>query len=424
MASFTDLVADRILQRLDEFKDSVVNTPKNDVERELAKGVRTHWHTLDRVYPTGTTQVSNRPAAAVDGSRAGRALNCGADWIIAQALLVGPGGMHLSDAETVLLRGEILQLSIDRCAAMLMRNLELGLALKYVESGAGDLLLLDGSLYADLPHLLYPLDIPNYEDLPLLVLQAYLDLFEQCQQRGVLLVGIAKSARSVALGRAMLDGRLALQSTWQLSADGVEGATMRSALAADAISLPTKRRKGNAGWNGLPRDSELLYRWTEGAGLTDPVLLGSASFASYKAEELSNPSSLAEQFESALLTPGDQQQVLNRLLDAPAIGTVYLRPTAGDDALRVDVLAGSLGREDLRLFSLVHEWAPYKAALPVVERLLGDYGGLNVYNAALYVVDQEVRLHAQTVDHVYLSVLRRLLDYPVQYDRSTRRFLR
>ncbi len=424
MASFTDLIADRILQRLDEFKDSITNAPKNDFERELAEGIRTHWHRLDCVLPAGTPQVSNGPAAAVDGSQAIRALNTGADWIIAQALLVGPGGLRLSDAETFLLRGEILRPSIDRCAALLMRNLELELALKYVQSGAGELLLLDGSLYADLPHLLYPLDIPNYEDLPLLVLKAYLDLFEQCQQRGVLLVGIAKSVRSVALGRAISDGHLAPQLARHVNADVVEGATMGSAPAADAISIPVKRKKGRAGWNGLPRDSELLYRWAEGAGLTDPVLLETASFESYKAEELSKPSSLAEQFESALLTPGDQREILNRLLGVPAIGTVYLRPTAGDDALRVDALAGNLGREDLRLFGFVHEWAPYKTALPLVGRLLGDYGGLNVYNAALYVVDQEVRLHTQTVDHVYLSVLRRLLDYPIQYDRSTRRFLR
>ena len=424
MASFTDLVADRIQQRLDEFKESIDNSPKNDLERELAQGVRTHWHELDGILPAGAPQVPNAPAAAVDGSRAVRALNTGADWLIAQALLIGPGGLRLSDAETVLLSGEILQLEIDRCASMLMRNLELRLALKYVESGAGDLLLLDGSLYADLPHLLYPLDIPNYEDLPLYVLQAYLDLFEQSQQRGVLLVGIAKSARSVALGRTILDERLAPQSAGQVSPDVVEGAAIRSAPASNASSLPARRKKGKTRRDGLPSDSELLYRWAEGAGLTDPILLGTASFASYKAEELSRPSSLAGQFESALLTPGDQQKVLNRLLDAPAIGTVYLRPTAGDDALRVDALAGSFGRKDLRLFDLVHDWAPYKTALPLVERLLGDYGGLNVYNAALYVVDQEVRLHTQTVDHVYLSVLRRLLNFPIQYDRSTRRFLR
>ncbi len=424
MTSFTDLIAARIQQRLDEFKESIASTPGNDLERVLAEGVRAHWHQFDRALSAGELQVPNRSAAAVDGSQAVRALNTGADWVIAQALLIGPDGLRLSDAETVLLRGDILRPSIDRCAALLMRSLELGLALKYVDSGAGDVLLLDGSLYADLPHLLYPLDIPEYDDLPLLVLQAYLDLFDRCQQQGVLLVGIAKSARSVVLGRAILDGRLVPGAAQQAGLDVDEEATLRPVPAADALSISGRRRKRKAGWNGLPGDSELLYRWAEGAGLTDPVLLGTVSFERYTAEVLSNPTLLAEQFESALLSPGEHQRVLKRLLEAPAIGTVYLRTTAGDDVLRVDALAGSFGREDLRLLSFIHDWAPSTAALSLVRRLLGNYGGLNVYNAALYVADWEVRLHPETVDHVYLSVLRRFLDHPIQYDRSTRRFLR
>jgi len=424
MASFTDLVANRIQQRLDEFKENITSTPKNDSERVLAEGIRTRWHRLDHVLSAGEPQVLTGSAAAVDGSQAVRALNTGADWIIAQALLIGPGGLRLSDAETFLLRGDILRPSIDRCAALLMRHLELDLAHKYVESGAADLVLLDGSLYADLPHLLYPLDIPDHDDLPLLVLQSYLDLFDRCQQQGVLLVGIAKSARSVMLGRAILDGMLVPVSSEQTHVGVAEEDTMKPDPTADAISIPGRRRKGKAGWNGLPRDSELLYRWAEGAGLTDPVLLGTASFERYTAEVLSNPASLAGQFRSGWLSAGDRERVLNRLLDAPAIGTVYLRPTAGDDALRVDALAGNFGRGDLRLLGLVHGWAPYTAALSLVQRLLGEYGGLNVYNAALYVVDREVRLHTETVDHVYLSVLRRLLEHPIQYDRSTRRFLR
>ena len=265
MASFTDLVADWIRQRLDEFQENIASTPGNDLERLLAERVRTHWHRLDHVLSADKPQGLNGAAAAVDGSQAVHALNTGADWIIAQALLIGPGGLRLLDAETFLLRGEVLRPSIDRCAALLMRSLELGLALKYAESGAGDLLLLDGSLYADLPHLLYPLDIPEYDDLPLLVLQAYLDLFDRCQQRGVLLVGIAKSARSVTLGRAILDGHLAPVSAQQAGADVAEEATPGAAPAADAMNISGRRRKGKAGWNGLPRDSELLYRWTAGA---------------------------------------------------------------------------------------------------------------------------------------------------------------
>ena len=175
--------------------------------------------------------------------------------------------------------------------------------------------------------------------------------------------------------------------------------------------------------NGLPTDGELMYRWTKGAGLTDPVLLGSSSFG--RAGAIADEK-LTSQIKQALLEPQlspDLQRLLNRLSNAPAIGTFYARLAPGDDALRVDALASTFGRDDLRLLGFTRILVPYTTALPLVQHLLGDYGGLSVYNAALYVVDKEVRLHAVTVDHVYLSVLRRQLGQPVHYDRSTRRFI-
>lgn len=117
------------------------------------------------------------------------------------------------------------------------------------------------------------------------------------------------------------------------------------------------------------------------------------------------------------------QKLLIRLSIAPAIGTFYVRLAAGDDALRVDALASTFGSNDLRLLGFTRTLVPYTTALPLVQKLLSNYGGYSVYHAALYVVDKEVRLNAATVDHIYLSVLRRQLGQPIQYDRSTRRFV-
>jgi hypothetical protein len=182
--------------------------------------------------------------------------------------------------------------------------------------------------------------------------------------------------------------------------------------------------------NGLPTDGELLQRWTQGSGLTDPVLLGSASFGHASARLVAKLVLRTKQFihePQPLPIQHKMTQRLNpiqeQLFSAPAIGTFYVRLTSGDDVLRVDALARTFGRNDLRLFEVVQTLVPYTTALPLVQHLLGDYGGLSVYNAALYVVDQEVRLHAETVDHVYLSVLRRQLGHQIQYDRSTRRFI-
>src|SRR5258708_1285108 len=203
MASFTDLIAQRIYAQRDELLASLSTNPNGDIEHELATGVQTHWHPF---APESAERV-NQPrlrVGAVDGSRAVRSLNVGADWIVAQALLIGPDGLRESEGDTRILRGDVESPRVDRYASLLMRSLELGLALQFVQKKMGDILLIDGSLYSDLPYLLYNFDlaIGGYENLPLKVLEQYLDLFELCQQSNILLLCIAKSTRSTVFGKA------------------------------------------------------------------------------------------------------------------------------------------------------------------------------------------------------------------------------
>lgn len=424
MASFTDLVAQSIFQRREEFLAGLSTEPRDEVESLLAAGMRTHWHSLElrNIGDQGKSHV-----AAIDGSHAIRALNVGADWIVAQALLVGPGGLRQSAVDTLLLRGEIERPAIDRCASLLMRSLELDLALKFVQSGMGDILLLDGSLYSDLPYLLYNLAIGGYEDFPLRVLEQYLELFDLCQKRNILLLGIAKRTRATVLGRAILDRNGFSPTSASHQADTLQ---ILDADVQDKEVSSASIQSERGALQRLPSDGELLHRWTKGSGLTDPILLGSASFGRASALVVAQ---LAQQVKQTARESGSPTQqrmtarltpLQERLLAAPAIGTFYVRLAPGEDVLRVDAQASTFGRSDLRLLDFAQALASYTTALPVVQHLVDDYGGLSVYNAALYVVDQEVRLHAATVDHIYLPILRRQVDYPVQYDRSTRRFVR
>jgi hypothetical protein len=120
MASFTDLIVSRIRFRQQEFLAGLSSEPVDDVEEQLASGVRSLWHALDNVPATNESQsLATGPAAAVDGSRAVRALNSGADWIVAQALLLGPY-RPLTVADTLLVRGETERPVVDRCGAVLM----------------------------------------------------------------------------------------------------------------------------------------------------------------------------------------------------------------------------------------------------------------------------------------------------------------
>ncbi len=431
MASFTDLIAQRIQEQRSEFLAGLSDVPANDIESLLADSIQAHWHSLE---PKGefNRHGDRSQVAAVDGSHAVRALNTGADWIVAQALIIGRDGFHQSAADTVLLRGDIERPAVDRCASLLMRSLELDLALQFAQSGVGNVLLLDGSLYSDLPYLLYNLAIGGYEDLPSRVLKQYLDLFDCCQECDILLLGVAKRTRATVLGRALFDQRdssslvLHQADTFQvLSADVQDEEAVN-----DAVLRLQRLRNAKPDTYKLPSDGELLYRWTKGMGLTDPVLLGSASFGNATAHAIAQLTQQARYFvqgqDHLSTAPSSEVRdspLLERLLAAPAIGTCYVRLAPGEDVLRVDALASAFGRGDLRLLDFAHVVASYTTALPVVQPLLENYGGLSVYNAALYVVDHEVRLHADIVDHVYLPVLQRQLGHPILYDRSTRRFI-
>lgn len=387
MTSFTDLIAQHICTQRDELLANLSRDPNSERERRLATGVKRYWHAFAPENLADRDQARLR-VGAVDGSQAIRSLNIGADWIIAQALLIGPDGLREAAGETRIVRGDVGGPRVDRYASLLMRSLELSLALEFARHKKGDLLLIDGSLYSDLPYLLYNLDlvIGGYENLPRKVLAAYLDLFELCQQAHILLLGISKSTRSTVLGKTLLEDN-------------------------DPIG-------------DLPSDGELLYRWTEGCGLTSPVLLGSSSFGQSIASRAGSLP-LNDAFPSAGMPDSglyNDRYLLERLQAAPAIGTFYARLAPGDDVLRIDALASAFRHSQLRLLDFEHELIEYEAALPIVRHLLGEYGGFSVYNAALYVVDREVRLRAETVDHVYLPILRSQLGAHIQYDRSTRRF--
>ncbi len=426
MASFIDVIAQCISLRRAEFLAGLSTHPNDDVEHLLMTQVKAHWHPFS-CESSKSVSHSQWRVGAVDGSHAIRSLNVGIDWVIAQALLISPDGRRLSEGDTLPLRGDIERPAVDRCASLLMRSLELQLALRFVREDMGNVLLLDGSLYADLPYLLYNLAIGGHEDLPLKVLTQYLDLFELCQQHNILLLGIAKTTRSKVLGHAFLQARSTNHGR------GVIQPANALSVTEEKESLVSYQSSDLFNPNSLllPSDGEMLRRWTEGCGLTDPLLLGSASFGHRSAQKVAQLASRAKQsstqskLQSTILQDHIQERLSplqERLLAAPAIGTFYARLASGDDILRIDALASTFGRNDLRLLEFAHDITTHVVALPIMEYLINDYGGLAVYNAALYVVDQEVRLHAETVDRIYLPILRSQLDHSIQYDRSTRRF--
>ena len=370
------------------------------LEERLRDRVAASWHELSEA----ASQAGD--VFAIDGSEASRNFSNASWLLICQALLLGPT-TEIPSLQLRLVPGNVPGAIVDSYCGRLMRFLELRLALDHAGLLAGKTLVLDGSLYSTLPHLLYPLAALDGQlgcgqdaDLPIRVLEAYLDLFDLCRQQDVLLLGISKTTQDRVLTHTLAD----------LPDD------------LDRISVDMAERAEEP--SRIPPDAEALARWTDGApGWSTPVLLGMYSFGRYRETLLSEPARIADSFAGCSgYSPARLASIVERLLRAPAVATFHVRFAEGEDCVRVDVPAYALGCGDT-LIDLSSGLGPVEPAEPLLRLLRATYGGPSVYNAPLYAVDRQVRLSNDVVDGPFLSILRSVVRPDIHYNRSARRFL-
>ncbi|MDE3076420.1 MAG: DNA double-strand break repair nuclease NurA, partial [Chloroflexota bacterium] len=239
-------------------------------------------------------------------------------------------------------------------------------------------------------------------DLPLRVLETYLDLLDVCRKQHILLLGISKTTQDRILTRTLL----------RLPDD------------VDVITPDMEDQPDELADSRVPPDAEALQRWTDGQpGFSTPVLLGLHSFGRRRETLLSAPEDIAASFVPYSGYPaGRVQAVIERLREAPAIAAFHVRFAPGDDCIRVDLPAYAIGREE-RIADLSSGLASAEPLQPIVRLLQGCYGGPHVYNAPLYAVDKQVRLSNEMVDGAFLSILRSFVGPQLRYNRSARRFL-
>jgi hypothetical protein len=404
MAAFTDRFIAELEANRGDFQAVFSPEPCSRAEQRLADRIAANWHEL----PDASPQTSAGRVFAVDGSEASRNFSNASSLLVCQALLLGPD-TEIPTLQLRLVPGSVPGAVVDAYCGRLMRSLELGLALEHVGRLAGGTLVLDGSLYSTLPFLLYPLDALHRQagscrhdaDLPIRVLEAYLDLFDACRTQDVLLLGISKTTQDRVLTHTLAN-----------LPDDLDRISPDMADRAEADETP------------VPPDAEALDRWTEGRpGFSTPVLLGLHSFGRRRETLLSEPESIAESFAGCSgYSPTRLLGIVERLRRAPAIATFHVRFAGGDDSIRVDVPAYAIGCED-RLVDLSSGLGPVERLEPILRLLLASYGGPNVYNAPLYAVDRQVRLSNDVVDGAFLSILRSVVRADIRYNRSARRFL-
>jgi len=313
----------------------------------------------------------------------------GIEFFITRALMLGTGNFS-----EPILRFEMIKGSTDYSATAeferIMRDLmEIQIIIENMDNVEDEsIVLIDGNLYGRYTHLLNQINIDNWRDLPLDLIKAMQDLYLICRKRSIMLVGVSKFSKTRVLTAAL------------------------------------KRDLGYGVSAPEYLDIELLYRWKLGkTGYTRPLMLG--TYAIKNAASITKPSKYRRDNFTSIKDPERQKwatEVIREFPGAPAIVMFHMIPKAYAQPMRIDIPASCLG-----ITSKIMEVNPFdfiepKMVDPVVSQLVSDFGGRDVYNALLYIVDREVRLGGKAVDTVYKSVLGSELGITLDYDRSSRRF--
>jgi NurA domain len=364
MTTFINQLTNRLTDKRELLKENF-HLGERKLDAQLRAQVVQHWHSPLPPKSSG----KKLPGYAVDGSSRRADLVNGSTVFVAQALLIGEDvNERLADIE--ILPGTVRASTMDRFADLMRSSLEIDLAKRFASKiPEGSILYLDGALYGTLPQL-YPLKaegVPEDRDYASILLHDYHDLFEACKRRDITLISIAKTNRQ-ALFSKILQMRLG-----------------RSEDDLHEIS-----------------DSALFDELTDHRmGYSTPIVLGRYSFSAGAS--------------IVLLEKGG-------LEDEPAIISFFVRLDDLDDALRIDVPGPCIG-ESRRLGELDFDMIEPERALPLVELLRSDYGGIQVYNALGYVADVEVRLTKQKMYNIYLPMIQEVLGEEIRIDRSERRFV-
>jgi hypothetical protein len=250
------------------------------------------------------------------------------------------------------------------------------------------IVLIDGNLYGRYTHLLNEINIDNWRDLPLELIAAMQELYGICQNRGIMLVGVSKFSKTRVLTAAL------------------------------------KREIGYSVTGPEYLDIELLYRWKLGkTGYTTPLMLG--TYAIKNAASISKPTKYRKN-NFGSIQDSDREKwatdIIREFPYAPAIVMFHMIPKAYAQPMRIDIPASCLGYANKIMEVEPFDFVEPEAVTSIVSQLVSDFGGRDVYNALLYIVDREVRLGGKAVDTVYKSVLGKEMGVTLDYDRSSRRF--
>ncbi len=319
-------------------------------------------------------------------------------------------------------------------------------ALEALEAGA-ELVLIDGSLYGRMIHVLREIDIPGREDFLMDYVKTYSELLSKALRSGAVLAGVSKDSRSTLLKEEVLSSELALSTAslpehtrervlrlWRAlrrtpnqAIKEVREMAARGAVNAGVYDLFLEAR------NPIP-DSKVISALNLGEGFSTPLKLSLSSLSTGIGDLVLSDSEdkltslIAEVFERTWDKLGEAfaeraRGLIKALKSYPPLLTSYAILGEGDDPLRVDAVFKGVEETPCKLDSGVQlrfTDGVHPVFVSVIGQLKAMYAGRRCYNALLLEVDRRVKVTRETVE-TYTKILSKEVGELLVHSRGERR---
>ncbi|MEM4015140.1 MAG: DNA double-strand break repair nuclease NurA [Thermofilum sp.] len=397
--------------------------------RELVRGVWVEGvearNEFDRVY-------------AVDSSSDEIEVAGGGVILVTRAVALGANGRELRKLRVDAFFPRSIR-DYEDFKRLLREHLEHEVALEAVEEGA-DLVLLDGSLFGRMSHVVRELSVDGREGFLLDYVETYGQLLSRAVRKGVIIAGVSKDSRSTVLKEELLlsELRKRLEGCPTGLAEKVLELWARLRRRPSQV-LEEVRRLVKEGLD--PRiyelfeeakspvpDSKLLLLMNLGPGFTAPIRLTLERVQMGVIEvALTEETRLVALLDAIFEKVSDElgprfAENVNRVLAAlrsyPAVLASYVIFSRGDDPVRVDI---AVNREDLAASTSRFVSSPPDSFIRVLRQLAFLYSGRTSYNVLLLEADKRVRATAETLD-LYHKLAMKELGELIVHSRGERRY--
>ncbi len=441
MPEFLDYLVDDIRSKLSVWQDAISGKLDEGFVQMLESVIATNWNDL-----TIETPVPPEGVIGTDGSRSTRVLWSGTVWWIVRALAI-----HGEERARVFDSGFMPSGTTEQDSqwylTLRMEGAENAAALKAAEEFNGNMILVDGSLFGRLQHIPMELKIIRDRDYLLTYYDQLLQLLDICRTKNIGLIGISKDS-----GINQFTKYLLLQRTREVFKNATEKVNLSTRRAIyKCILHPNdpegsgyslfKKLNSNTGstWKILTEilrlalipitDHVLMQSLLKGKGYTTPLLmsLNQSSRTTFQSAIQNTPEFISTRFAKSISESEDPKEykkhairVISRLKDLPAVVTFHIRLHPKDTPLRVDVPSWMVGN-DSKIWEIDRPKAIQCNLSEILKVLTGGYGGLQNYNIWQKRADELVRLHRDTVDSLYKTVIEQELGQPIEFRRGYRR---